>query len=72
MAVDSEFYSELGYGELTVSLINMGTRNYYLTVRIERMLTGSKMTVRSGNTLAADAHTAAVLRWASGDQNCFA
>ena len=28
-AVDSELYSELGYGELTLSLINYGTRNYY-------------------------------------------
>jgi hypothetical protein len=69
-AVDSELYSELGYGELTLSLINMGTRNYYLSVRVEKQPAGSKLTARSGNTLASERYKSLVLGWAAGDQNC--
>ncbi|MBR1362910.1 hypothetical protein [Bradyrhizobium ottawaense] len=69
-AVDSELYSELGYGETTLSLINLGTRNYYLSVRIEKQPAGSKLTVRSGNTLASERYKTLILGWAGGDQNC--
>ena len=69
-AVDSELYSELGYGELTLSLISMGTRNYYLSVRVEKQPAGSKLTARSGNTLANERYKSLVLGWAGGDQNC--
>jgi hypothetical protein len=70
MAVDSELYSELGYGELTLSLIDMGIRNYYPSVRIEKQSAGSKLTVRSGNTPASERYKSLVLSWAGGDQNC--
>jgi hypothetical protein len=70
MAVDSELYSELGYGEVQLSLINMGTRNYYVSARIEKAPTGSKMTVRSGNTIANNVHLNRFLAWASGGQDC--
>lgn len=69
-AVDSELYSELGYGELTLSLINMGTRNYYMSARVDKQPTGSKLTVRSGNTLASERYKTLMLAWAGGDQNC--
>lgn len=69
-AVDSELYSELGYGELTLSLINLGTRNYYLSVRVDKQPKGSKLTVRSGNTLASERYKTLILGWAGGDQNC--
>jgi hypothetical protein len=69
-AVDSELYSELGYGELTLSLIDTGIRNYYLSVRVEKQPAGSKLTVRSGNTLASERYKSLVLSWAGGDQNC--
>ena len=51
-AVDADLYPDLGYGEVTLSLVNTITRNYYLSVRVEKQPTGSKLTVRSGNTLA--------------------
>jgi hypothetical protein len=70
MAVDSDLYSELGYGETTLSLINMGVRNYYLSVRIEKDHAGSKLTVRSGNSLGSERWKGLVLAWAKGDQNC--
>jgi hypothetical protein len=69
-AVDSELYSELGYGELTLSLINMGTRNYYVSARVDKQPAGSKLTVRSGNTLASERYKTLLLAWAGGDQNC--
>ncbi|MET4211439.1 hypothetical protein [Bradyrhizobium sp. LA2.1] len=69
-AVDSDLYSELGYGEATLSLINVGTRNYYLSVRVEKDPAGSKLTVRSGNTLASERYKSLILAWADGDQNC--
>jgi hypothetical protein len=69
-AVDSELYSDLGYGEMTLSLINMGTRNYYLSARVDKQPAGSRMTVRSGNTLAAERYASLVMSWAGGDQSC--
>lgn len=70
MAVDSDLYSELGYGEVTLSLINLGVRNYYLSVRVEKIATGSKLIARSGNTLASERYKGLVMAWANGDQNC--
>jgi hypothetical protein len=70
MAVDADLYSDLGYGEINTSLINWGTRNYYWTARIERNGTGSKMILRSGNTLASERTTGTVLGWANGGSDC--
>lgn len=68
---DAQLYPDLGYGEVSVSLINMGTRNYYFTAKIEKAGTGSKMTLRAGNTLAAPRYLERALSWASGaDETC--
>jgi hypothetical protein len=69
-AVDSDLYSDLGHGEITLSLINWGTRNYYMSTKIERADSGSTLTVRAGNTLAAGNAIENVLRWAGGDSAC--
>lgn len=70
MAVDAQLYSELGYGEISRSLINYGVRNYYWNAKIERAGIGSKMTVTAGNTINNQSMINNVIRWASGDQNC--
>lgn len=70
LAVDAELYSELGYGEISRSLINYGVRNYYWTARIEKAGAGSKMTVRAGNTVNNPSMISNVVRWAGGDQAC--
>ncbi|MFC0243695.1 hypothetical protein [Rhodopseudomonas telluris] len=71
MAVDSELYPDLGYGDTTLSLINMGTRNYYISVKVEKQVpSGARLTVRTGNTLAAERYRTYVLAWADGDQSC--
>lgn len=70
MAVDTELYPDLGYGEITVSLINWGVRNYYLSARIEKAKTGSVVIAKSGNSIGADNLAQAVMRWAEGGQDC--
>jgi len=70
LVADSELYPDLGYGEISYSLLNWGVRNYYLTARIEKAPVGSKITVRAGNTVAPEQSVSTVLRWASGDQSC--
>jgi hypothetical protein len=68
--IDSQLYTELGYGEVTKSMINWGTRNYYWKAKIERAGTGSKLTVSAGNTLYNQVMLDDILRWASGDSKC--
>lgn len=70
MAVDTELFPDLGYGEITFSLINWGVRNYYLSARIEKLPQGSRLTVKSGNTLVPDHWGQSLLRWATGDSDC--
>ncbi|WP_441255754.1 hypothetical protein [Tardiphaga sp. 285_C5_N1_2] len=70
MAVDAELYPDLGYAELSVSMINWGVRNYYVTARIEKMATGSRMTVRAGNSIGQNQWLYSVIKWAGGDQDC--
>jgi hypothetical protein len=70
IAVDADLYSELGYGEITTSLINFGTRNYYWSARIERSGAGSKMTMRAGNSLASGRMIDIVAGWAGGGSDC--
>lgn len=70
MAVDAELYPDLGRGELTVSLVNYGTRNYYLSAKIARATPqGSTMTVSAGNTLGAERMTNLMFDWARSDGN---
>jgi len=71
MAIDAELYSDLGYGEITASLINIGIRNYYWSAKIEKAERGSsRLTARSGNTLASETAKQSIIRWANGDANC--
>lgn len=70
-AVDSQLYSELGYGEVSTSLINWGVRNYYWKAKIEKAPGGgSTMHLYSGNTLNNATMLNKVVGWADGDTNC--
>ncbi|TWD58088.1 hypothetical protein FB480_101843 [Agrobacterium vitis] len=68
--VDSDLFSELGYGEVAFSLQDMGARNYYWKAKIQKEGNGSKLSVVSGNTLAKNRTLRDVVRWADGDSNC--
>jgi len=70
IAVDSEIYSELGYAEISMSLINWGYRDYYATARIEKAGTGSRMITRPGKSLGASNYAEKLTKWATGDQSC--
>lgn len=70
MEVDSELYPDLGYGEVSLSLVNFGTRNYYWTAKIEEADSGSRLTMNAGNTVGAPKLIASGLRWADGDPSC--
>jgi hypothetical protein len=69
-AVDADLFPDLGYGEMTISLINWGVRNYYVTVRFDKQPAGTRMTSRAGNSLGADNWLQKVQRWAAGEQDC--
>jgi hypothetical protein len=64
-AVDSVLSSELGYGQLTLSHINSGRQNYYISVRIEKQAAGSKLTMISDDTSASGRYKDLVLEWAA-------
>lgn len=69
-AVDAQLYTELGFGEITQSLVTPYGRNYYLKVKIEKAGSGSRMTVQSGNTLMQGATLRKVFAWADGGTSC--
>jgi hypothetical protein len=70
VAVDADLYSEIGYGQLTLTLNGRGSDNYYVSVRIEKQPTGSKLTIISDNMAASQRYREFVSGWANGDQNC--
>ena len=69
-AVDAGIYSEIGYGQLTLTENGHGNDNYYVSVRIEKQPSGSKLTMISDNVAASQRYRELVLVWANGDQNC--
>lgn len=69
--VDAQLYNELGFGEITLSLVSaLYPRNYYWKAKVEREGSGSKVSIVSGNTLAQGSTLRQVERWAGGDTNC--
>lgn len=70
MAVDSQLYSELNFGEVSLSLINVGVRNYYWKAKIEKASSGSIVKVFSGNTINNSVWLNKLFRWADGDDAC--
>ena len=69
-AVDADLYSEMGYGQLTLTVNGRGGDSYYVSVRIEKQPTGSKLTMISENMAASQRFRELVLGWVNGDQNC--
>jgi len=69
-AVDANLFTEIGYGQLTLTVDGRGSDNYYVSVRIEKQPSGSKLTMISDNMAASQRYRELVLVWANGDQNC--
>ena len=68
--VEADLYADIGYGQMTLAVNGLGSDNYYLSVRIERQPTGSKLTMISDNLGASQRYRELVSGWANGDQNC--
>jgi hypothetical protein len=69
-AVGADLYSEIGYGQLTLTVDGTGNGNFYVSVRIEKQPTGSKLTMISDNMDLSQRYRELVSGWANGDQNC--
>lgn len=70
MQVNAQLYPDLGFGELSIWIENLGTRNYYVTAKIEKADSGSKVTVTAGNVMNADNYRGVIFKWASGERTC--
>jgi hypothetical protein len=69
--VDAQLYNELGYGEISMSMVSaLYPRNYYWKAKVAKTGSGSKVSVVSGNTLAQSSMANLVIRWAEGGTNC--
>lgn len=68
--VEAQLYNELGYGEITQSMASVYGKSYYMTAKIERAGSGSRVTVRAKNGIGGSRAPAQVLKWASGDSSC--
>lgn len=69
--VDAQLYNELGFGEITMSLVSaLYPRNYYWKATVEKAGTGSKVSIVSGNTRAKGSTLQQVGRWADGQAGC--
>jgi hypothetical protein len=68
--IDAQLYNELGYGEITMSMVSIYPRNYYWKAKVEKTASGSRVSAVSGNTVAQSHTLVDVMRWADGDQRC--
>jgi hypothetical protein len=68
--VDADLYADIGYGQLTLAVNGSGSYNYFVSVRIEKQPTGSRLTMISDNMDASQRYRELVSGWANGDQNC--
>lgn len=68
--VDGQLYSELGFGEITMSMLSIYGSNFYWKARVDRSDKGSRLSVVSGNTLAKKRTLSDVIRWADGETAC--
>lgn len=69
--VDAQLYNELGYGEISMSMVSaLYPRNYYWKAKVAKTGSGSKVSVVSGNTLAQSSMANLVIRWAEGGTSC--
>lgn len=61
-----ELQAKDNYGKISRSTTSAGIISYSLLIRIEKISTGSKLTIFSSNNPGADK----IFRWAKGDQSC--
>ena len=71
MDVDAELHRDLGYGQVRFVAVSIGIRgNYFVSAKIEKLRTGSRVSVKTNNPLISRGLTNIVFRWSGGDTTC--
>jgi hypothetical protein len=70
MAVEADLHKERGLGDVRFVAIGPAFSNYFVSAKIEKMGSGSRVSVRTGNSIVSDRLNKMVFRWAGGDQEC--
>lgn len=66
-----EIHREGGFANFRLVTSALGLKtNYFLSAKIEKIGTGSRVTTKVINPLGASALSKIIFRWAAGDQNC--
>lgn len=69
--VEAELHKELGFADVRLVVISVGIpTNYFLSARIEKLSTGSRVSVKTNNALVSERLSKMVFRWAGGDDKC--
>jgi hypothetical protein len=66
MAVEADLHKELGFGEVRFVAIGMVYSNYYVSAKIERVGSGSRISLRTAYPTIGKR----VFRWAGGAREC--
>ena len=65
--VDRQLYTELGYGEISLRMSNVGVNNYYMTSKITKINAGTtQFEITTGNSLASDQDRKRIIDAATG------
>ncbi|MBR1228504.1 MULTISPECIES: hypothetical protein [unclassified Bradyrhizobium] len=68
--VVSNLHQELGFAVVRFVVIGVFADNYFLSAKIEKMGSGSRVSVKTNNPIISDRLNKKVFRWAGGDQEC--
>ena len=68
--VVSNLHNELGFAVVRFVVIGIFSDNYYLSAKIEKMGSGSRVSVKTKNPIISVRLNKMVFRWAGGDQQC--
>lgn len=69
MEVEADLHEELGFGQVRFVAIGAYS-NYFLSAKVEKMGSGSRVSVKANNPIISDRLNKMVFRWAGGDQEC--
>lgn len=68
---EGELHKDRGFADFRLVTSSWSVRtNYFLTARIEKAGSGSRVTTKVNNPLIAGGLSKIIFRWAGGDQSC--
>ena len=67
LQVDRQLYTELGYGEISLRMSNVGVNNYYMTSKMTMInASTTRFEITTGNSLASDRDRNRIIDAATG------